>query len=324
MRLSRLISVICAAMFVVALVATAADARIGRGGSFGSRGMNTYKAPPSTSTAPMGGSTINRSVTQPNAPGMNTARPAQQPGGMFNRPGGLFGGGILGGLAAGFIGAGLFGLLMGHGFLGGLGGFASILGLLLQIALVVIVARLAWNWWQRRQNPALAQAGGPQQSNRDMFSAQGAGAPAPARGALQPAEPTGGIGIGPSDYDTFEHLLTDVQTAYSNEDLAALRKLATPEMVSYFAEDLADSASRGVVNKVSDVKLLQGDLAESWREGFTDYATVAMRFSLVDQTVERDSGRVVEGSDQPQEAVELWTFMRSQGGNWILSAIQQA
>jgi len=42
--------------------------------------------------------------------------------------------------------------------------------------------------------------------------------------------------------------------------------------------------------------------------------------------VARDaSGRIVDGS--PTEhvtATELWTFVRSQGGRWILSAIQQA
>ena len=73
---------------------------------------------------------------------------------------------MLGGLAAGFIGAGLFGMLFGHGFMGGMGGFASMLGLLLQIGLVIIVARLAWAWWQRRNQPAMA--GGP--SLRDNMS----------------------------------------------------------------------------------------------------------------------------------------------------------
>ena len=78
-----------------------------------------------------------------------------------------------------------------------------------------------------------------------------------------------------------------------------------------------------MVNKVSNVKLLQGDLAEAWREGDTDYATVAMRYSLVDKTIERTSGRLVEGSDQPQEVTDVWTFVRPRGGKWELSAIQQ-
>jgi predicted lipid-binding transport protein (Tim44 family) len=225
-------------------------------------------------------------------------------------------------LAAGFIGAGLFGLLFGHGFLGGLGGFASFLGLLLQIGLVVIVARLAWAWWQRRQQqPALAS--GP--SMRDNatgnggglggFLGMGAGAAAAESGA--PLE------IEPKDFDAFEQLLEEVQQAYSDEDLNALRSHVTPEMLSYFADDLADNASRGVHNKVSDVKLLQGDLAEAWREGGTDYATVAMRFGLTDQTLDRTTGRLVEGSTSPMEATELWTFRRTRGGSWVLAAIQQ-
>src|SRR5262249_41462246 len=73
------------------------------------------------------------------------------------RPG-LFGGGLFGGLAAGFLGAGLFGLLFGHGFFGGMGGLASIIGLLLQVVLVVIVARLVFAWWQRRNMPTAAYA----------------------------------------------------------------------------------------------------------------------------------------------------------------------
>jgi predicted lipid-binding transport protein (Tim44 family) len=110
-----------------------------------------------------------------------------------------------------------------------------------------------------------------------------------------------------------------------------LRARATPEMVSYFAEDLAANASRGVVNRISDVKLLQGDLAEAWREDGSDYATVAMRFALRDALVERATGRVVSGNDL-EEATEVWTFRRDQRGastqgwrqGWQLSAIQQA
>ena len=139
-RISRILATIGAAALAVALVAGTADARIGGGSSFGSRGMRTYSTPAPTTTAPSI-SPMQRSVTQPGAPGYN--RPG---GGFFNRPGGLFGGGLLGGLAAGFLGAGLFGLLFGSGLFGGLGGFASILGLLIQIVLVVIVARLIWNW----------------------------------------------------------------------------------------------------------------------------------------------------------------------------------
>jgi predicted lipid-binding transport protein (Tim44 family) len=94
-------------------------------------------------------------------------------------------------------------------------------------------------------------------------------------------------------------------------------------MVSYFSKDLEENKARNDVNKVTDVKLLQGDLAEAWREGETDYASVAMRFSLVDKTLERSTGRLVAGSETPIEVTEVWTFARRRGTDWELSAIQQ-
>jgi predicted lipid-binding transport protein (Tim44 family) len=140
-------------------------------------------------------------------------------------------------------------------------------------------------------------------------------------GAAPTVEP---LEIKGEDFDTFERMLGEIQAAYGREDLAALRQHLTPEMLSYYAEELSENASRGVVNQVSDVKLLQGDLAEAWREGDKEYASVAMRYSLVDRFVDRATGRMAEGNDAPQEATEVWTFTRAPGGSWLLSAIQQA
>ena len=92
-------------------------------------------------------------------------------------------------------------------------------------------------------------------------------------------------------------------------------------MLSYYAEELAANASRGVVNRISDIKLEQGDLAEAWREGDTDYATVAMRYRAQRPDGRPSSGRVIEGG--PDEATEVWTFRRDRGGKWLVSAVQQ-
>ncbi len=303
----RLLIALAAIATTLVFVATDVDARAGRGFSGGSRGMRTFSPPPATNTAPNAAAPIQRTQTQPGSAG-TVGLGAPRPG--------LFGGGLLGGLAGGFIGAGLFGLLFGHGFFGGLGGFASVIGLLLQVALVVIVARLLFSWWQRRNTPAYAAPpGAGPDAGGHAFGGLGAmfGSTAPA------GEP---ITIGKSDYDAFEQLLGDIQAAYSAEDVPALRTKVTPEMVTYFSEQLAENVSRGLVNQVTDVKLLQGDLAEAWREGDSEYATVAMRFALTDRMVERASGRTVEGGT-PDEVTELWTFMRARGGDWLLSAIQQ-
>jgi predicted lipid-binding transport protein (Tim44 family) len=50
-----------------------------------------------------------------------------------------------------------------------------------------------------------------------------------------------------------------------------------------------------------------------------------MRFSMIDVTRRITDGTVVEGNPQARtEATEVWTFLRSRGGHWILSAISQA
>lgn len=322
----RALFAVLAVAVTLGWVAGDADARVGGGSSSGSRGSRTFSAPPMTRTAPTTTQPMQRSVTQPGQPGsVGTARPATGSS-WFNRPG------LLGGLAAGFLGAGLFGLLFGHGLFGGLGGLASMFGLIVQVGLIALLAMLVWRWFQRRQEPAMAAGpslrdlgggiGGNMGSNMSgmSYGAGGTGLNG-SRGNGASTQPSDSVGITGADYDAFEKLLSDTQTAYSNEDLSALRSMATPEMVSYFADDLANNSSRGVVNRISDVKLLQGDLAEAWHEDGADYASVAMRFGLNDQMVERASGRVVEGG--PQEATEVWTFRRSAGGQWQLAAIQQ-
>ena len=309
--LAKAVAIVLALALPTVIAVSSADARIGGGFSSGSRGSRTFSAPPSTSTAPGTASPFNRTFGQPANPGMNSPIG----GGFFNRPGS----GLLGGLAAGFLGAGLLGMLFGGGLFSGIGGFSSILGLLLQIALIVFLVRFAMSWWHRRQQPepAYAGAGG--------LGAGGTGPQSHVRSGR-------GFGLGsgsaplqiqPADYESFERLLVETQAAYSNEDIGTLRRLATPEMVAFFSDDLQQNRARNQINKVSGTKLLQGDLAEAWREGDTDYATVAMRFSMIDRYVDRTSGRLISGSEQPTEVTEVWTFVRPRGGDWMLSAIQQ-
>jgi predicted lipid-binding transport protein (Tim44 family) len=301
----------------LALAAGAADARPGGGSSMGSRGSRTYSAPAPTATAPSTARPIERSMTQPGPQMQRPGVPAQPPIAQPRR----FGFGT--GLMAGLLGAGLIGMLTGHGFLGGLAGLASIIGLLFQAALIGGLIWLAVRFFRRRSEPALAGAGAP-------YARSGPGGISPPLGSTGGAAPRGTsgvrdeVGIAQNDYAAFERTLVAVETAYGREDLSAFRGLVTPEMASYFAEELETNRSRGVLNKISDVRLLQGDLAEAWREGPTDYATVAMRFQLVDATVDRATGRVVEGNlNAPTEATEIWTFRRDRGGPWLLSAIQQ-
>lgn len=307
-------SAMLAAVAVAALVfaPSFADARAGSGSSSGSRGSRTYSAPPSTNTAPGSAAPMERSLAPQPGPGAPMGAAAGAPA----RSG--FGSGLMGGLAGGLLGVGLGSMLMGNGFGGGFG----FIGLLLQLALLFFVGRWLFRRFMRSSAPTPALAGMPRMGEPAQMGNQARPMPMGGGSLGAPAQPA--IDVGPNDYQSFERVLQDVQRSWSAQDLRALGQVATPEMVSVFADQLSAQASRGQRNAVTDVKLEQGDLAEAWSEGQREYATVAMRFSMLDVTRD-EAGRVVDGDVAVRGmATEVWTFVRAPGGRWLLSGIQQS
>jgi predicted lipid-binding transport protein (Tim44 family) len=309
-RRGRAIALIAGALLLVPIVAEAAPG----GRSFGSRGSRSQSQVAPTPTAP--GSSFQRNQTQ--APGPSAATPAAGAAAAAQAAKPSLGRSLMMGVAGGLLGAGLFGLLSGAGF----GGLAGMLGLLFQVALIGGLIWLALRLFRRRSEPQLAGAGAP--LGREAYQPQAAPAMAglgggAAAAAAKPVE----FELAGSDYGSFERLLSEVQTAISNEDVARLRQITTPEISGALEDEFAENARKGLIERAAEVKLLQGDLAESWREDGYEYATVAMRFSLLTAMVERNGGRVVEGhATIPREATEHWTFVRPRGGEWKVAAIQ--
>ena len=322
MKLPKVAAVLGLSLVMGLSLASEADAR--RGGSFGSRGARTYSAPPPTKTAPTQTAPVERSMTSPQAaqPGAaNAARPQTANPMNAPKPGGILGNRLFQGLMVG----GLIGMLLGHGFGAGL---AGALGGILQIALLALAGMLIFKFFANRRRPATAAAAGPMAaagntSFRSPFDVQ-----QPASGGYAPSvAPYAGedFGVQTADREIFERLLREVQEAFGREDYAAIRERSTPEIMSYLAEELSQNATRGVRNQVSDVQMLEGDVAEAWREGDVEYATAALRYSSRDWMVDRESGAVVEGDPNAvTETTELWTFTRNAGQPWKLSAIQEA
>jgi len=132
-----------------------------------------------------------------------------------------------------------------------------------------------------------------------------------------------------ADKAAFQQLLTDVQRAWSKQDLTELRQFVTPEMLNYFSAALADNNSQDIQNHVEDVVLLRAEILEAWTEQARQYVTAGLRWSARDYNVSLtkqrgEPGYLVEGSEEiPTESGEAWTFMRSPDGKWLLSAIEQ-
>ena len=303
------------AALAMIMVPALVEAKPGGGSSSGSRGSRTYSAPPPTQTAPNTARPMERTATQPSGPQQAgaPARPGMPPQAQPQRS-------FMGALAGGLLMGGLIGMLFGGGLLGGIGGFGAMLGMLLQVALIGGLIWLAFRLFRRRQ-PAAAMAG-PSGYARQMEPTPMPGGTASAGAYAAPARD---VQLTPQDYQAFERSLIEVNAAWSRRDLKGLRDFATPEMVGYFAQDYRDLDARGWRNETRDAKLEGGDLSEAWHEDGLDYATVAMRFSLLDATFEEATGKLVEGSTtERQTSTEMWTFVRSgPEERWLLSAIQQ-
>jgi predicted lipid-binding transport protein (Tim44 family) len=158
MSRSRLMTVgLAVAAGLAIFAADLAQARVGGGGSAGSRGTRTYSAPPPTTTAPKA-APIEKSMTNKGAP--TTAQNAQ-PGAGAAQPSRF--GGWRGLLMGGLIAAGLASIF-------GFGALASVLGFLLQFALIAGIVYLAVMFFRSRSGqPALARApaGAPDRAARD-------------------------------------------------------------------------------------------------------------------------------------------------------------
>ncbi|MDE1147965.1 MAG: TIM44-like domain-containing protein [Azospirillaceae bacterium] len=329
-----------AAVMVVALALAplAADARPGRSSSSGSRGSRTYTTPATPSVT---GQPIQRSITPP--PATAPAAPAYTaPRPTFGQPGFAQPGfqpsftqrhPFLSGMMGGFLGASLYNSLFGHHGYGMGGDYGSgsggAFGGLLRILIMLGIAYMIWRLVRMAlggPRPAM-----PQGMTYEMYPPQqGLNAPydaTPYGGAVPPPPPPVpaiGVQMGSQDLNAFEQILQGIMDSWSRGDLTALRRHLTPEMLSYYGEEMTENQSRGIRNLVADVQLVKGDVVESWHEDDRTYCTALLRWRARDWTVEENSGRVVGGDEhRPEEVQELWTFVRADGGRWLLSAIQQ-
>jgi predicted lipid-binding transport protein (Tim44 family) len=303
--------------------------RGGGSGSMGSRGSRTYDQnagkPIEQSTAPKPPAATPPPTTASPAP------TAQSNPSVFQRHPILTG--IAAGVAGSWIGHMLFGATDSTAKTsedGEAGATSHASGFnMVDMLLLMVVAGGVLYYFSRRRKPVPVFAGmnrgtPARGSLLDSSSiASSFGSSPPLRTATVESEITAG------DKAAFQQLLIDIQTAWSKQDLAALRRFVTPEMLAYFSTALAEQASQEVENHVEDVVLTKADLEESWTEEGTDYATAKLQWTARDYTVSTSKqpgqpGYLVEGSDQtPTDTTELWTFMRHRQGKWLLSAIQQ-
>jgi uncharacterized membrane protein len=284
---------IVALMFslTLALAPSLAEARAGTsfGGGFSGMGSRGSRSFENNGAAPLSRSLSNESSSLGSGPYAG--------GGFFSRHP------FLTGIFGGFLGS----MLFGGGFFGHM--FGGLFTLIIIALLIGFVVRLL--------------SGGMAMSGGAMARSVGA--------AAAPAQRYRGrdTSVSDADLNAFQSIHAAVQEAWGRSDVAQMRQVMTPEMLSYFSEELTRNSSQGVENHVSNVNLVKAELTESWEEGDLEYATAHMRWTALDYTVRigaapSSPGALVAGDPRiPTENEEVWTFVRRRGGHWLLSAIQQ-
>ena len=304
--------------FLLSVLEIDACARVGGGGSFGSRGSRTYTAPRST-PAPT-----------PSSPSQGTgqynpAQPAPQPsaGGGFLR-------GMAGGLVGGMLGGMLFRSL---GFAGGSGGgFGGGIGIM---EIILIGALLYGIYWFIKRRRSEVSAG---TSYRDSSAMDGGRTAAPMTAyepeARESDVETGLRHIRQMDPRFDERDFTDgsmdrffqIQGAWANRDMSGIRNLLTDEMYKTLQEEADQLRTKQRINRLDNIAVRSVDITEIWQEGGADFITAKIYANLLDYTTDERTGEVVSGSrTEPVKFQEYWTFTRPVGDNpWKLSAIHQA
>jgi predicted lipid-binding transport protein (Tim44 family) len=310
---------IIAALLVTTFVVVEPDAqaRVGGGGSMGSRGSRSYSRPvaPPSQMAP----------SRQYAP----SQPSPSPYGQPSRGFGGFGGSFLGSMAGGMLGGMLFRSLgFGGGYGGGGGGGIGLFEILLLAGIGYLIYRFVKKKRENEGSYSQSQPGQVIQMNDYQNQGQSQGY-LPERDEL-------GEGLShvrqmdPSfDEQRFNDNVMDIffkiQGAWMNRDLSSVSGLLTEEMRGIIQRDIDALLRDKKVNRLENIAVRTVEVSEAWQESGKDFITAMIYANLLDYTTDDATGSVVSGSKtEPVKFEEYWTFTRPVGNNpWKLSAINQ-
>jgi predicted lipid-binding transport protein (Tim44 family) len=323
MQRSVVLSALVAMLLATFIWTLDAWARVGGGGSSGSRGSRSFSAPANPGSSPS-------SPGRQAAPPSSFQRPAPQRSGWMS--------GLMGGIG-GFLLGGLIGSMLFGGMGGGLGGLFGGIGLI-EILLIAGVLYFVYSYMRRRQQPAPASSYGytaaPRESDTGYWQAGSTSAPS---ATIDMPEATSDLERGlehirqmdaafdPRRFsDTASDIFFKLQAAWMARDITAVRDLLTPELAETLQKDCERLRAEHRIDRMENIAVRSVDVTEAWQENGRDYVTVRFLANMLDYTVDERTDQVLKGSrSEPVKFEEYWTFVRPVGPNpWRLSAIQQA
>jgi len=256
--------------------------------------------------------------------------PSQNYGSMPRQNSGSFGRGLAGGLLGGALGGLLFGSMFGMGGQG-----MGILPLLLLAGAAYFLFRRSARPSQRSQQPYqnYTQTQGP--SNMFGGDVNRASQPPPVpptdigsglveEGLAQIREHDRGF-----DEKHFLEVASDVffqvQAGWMRRDLPSYRHLLGDQLAGEYENHFAEMRRKGEINKLESIAVRGVEIVEAGSDGREDFVSVLFTASLLDYTVNDQTGELISGSmTVPIKFLEKWTWARPvKTENWRLEGIAE-
>lgn len=206
---------------------------------------------------------------------------------------------------------------------------AELAGQIARLLLLGALIALAVAAWRRSTAAASSRPAGHRRRSAPAFSDLDDGGPdqdGPAVETLTHPHVIKAI----ADEQEFADILLVVQAGWSEGNVMAMRGHVTPDMATWFDRRLAQNVDNGVENRVVDVSNVRVERLEDWEESGLHFARARMRWRAIDYVIDMaklpdEPAYIIAGSPQePVECEEVWTFVKSPDGAWVLCEIEDA
>lgn len=104
-----------------------------------------------------------------------------------------------------------------------------------------------------------------------------------------------------------------IQSAWSNQDLAPVRHFISDGILERFTLQIDEQRELGYRNDMQQVRIYDIAICQIRADSLFDEFTVRIVASAIDRRVTLDNQRVIQGSDQPENFAECWSFIRRRG-----------
>ena len=200
-------------------------------------------------------------------------------------------------------------------------------GQLMRLAFFGGLVALAAVLWRRRMAEGAASVAARMRSAPGLsaWDELGRAVPEPEPGSLGRVDDLKAI----ADEQDFADILLVVQAAWSAGDVMAMRGHITPDMATYFDRRLAQNVDNGVENRVVDVSGIRVERLDEWDQDGLHYAKARMHWRALDYVIDMsklpdEPGYIIDGSpENPIDCDEVWTFVKSPDGAWLLCEVEQ-